>query len=295
MQLAPLRLSKKSTIVQLSDKINQRGLFLAIKTLGNLMPDAGASWAEQLFRKPRRHPAPPEEAQFLSKGLQTWIRVDGKRVSTWTFGQGPWVYLLHGWEGRAGQFRSFVEPLVEAGYRVCLIDAIGHGESEGTLSSLVEFARCLSAAVEHFGPAHAVIGHSMGGPASALAMSRGTTVEKAIFIGSPAEPEKFFNDFVKLLRLPPGISQRMRQKIEEDLEMKWEELPVSYLAPRITGTQLLLIHDVNDKEVPVSATELYEAHWPGARIEKTQGLGHRRILRSDEVIRKTVAFIRESR
>jgi pimeloyl-ACP methyl ester carboxylesterase len=60
------------------------------------------------------------------------------------------------------------------------------------------------------------------------------------------------------------------------------------LAPeRLCGARdagLLVIHDEQDKDVPVSDGRLLVDLWPGARFQGTTGLGHRRILRDPGVI-----------
>ena len=54
---------------------------------------------------------------------------DGASIWYADCGAGPAVVLLHGGLGNAGNFGHQVAPLVEAGYRVILIDSRGHGHS----------------------------------------------------------------------------------------------------------------------------------------------------------------------
>ena len=58
-------------------------------------------------------------------------RVENDGASIWyaDCGDGPAVILLHGGLGNAGNWGYQVAPLVEAGYRVILIDSRGHGRS----------------------------------------------------------------------------------------------------------------------------------------------------------------------
>ena len=58
----------------------------------------------------------------------------------------------------------------------------------------------------------------------------------------------------------------------------------------IPGTGLI-IHDENDQDVPIVNAEELAQHWPQAELVKTNGLGHRRILRDPSVIKKMLAFI----
>jgi predicted alpha/beta hydrolase family esterase len=53
---------------------------------------------------------------------------------------------------------------------------------------------------------------------------------------------------------------------------------------------LLLVQDENDKEVPMKHADALLKVYP-ANIIRTRKLGHTRILKDDEVIRRCVTFI----
>ena len=67
----------------------------------------------------------------------------GQRVAGWSWGDGPAVYLVHGWAGVGGQLAAFVPPLLAGGFRVVTFDAPGHGASAGRRSSIIHFADAL--------------------------------------------------------------------------------------------------------------------------------------------------------
>jgi pimeloyl-ACP methyl ester carboxylesterase len=54
---------------------------------------------------------------------------------------------------------------------------------------------------------------------------------------------------------------------------------------------LLVIHDEDDREMPIRSGELVARSWPRAELVRTSGLGHRRILRDAGVIERTVEFV----
>jgi pimeloyl-ACP methyl ester carboxylesterase len=58
-----------------------------------------------------------------------YIDHDGARIWYATCGEGPSVILLHGGLGHSGNWGYQIPALVEAGYRVVLIDSRGHGRS----------------------------------------------------------------------------------------------------------------------------------------------------------------------
>ncbi len=55
----------------------------------------------------------------------------------------------------------------------------------------------------------------------------------------------------------------------------------------------LVIHDNQDKEVPVADGQAIADRSPAARFLPTEGLGHRRILRSSMVADAIVEFVRD--
>jgi pimeloyl-ACP methyl ester carboxylesterase len=58
------------------------------------------------------------------------------------------------------------------------------------------------------------------------------------------------------------------------------------------GQPCLIVHDLDDRDVPWAEGECYARHWPGARLYTTQGLGHRRVLDAPEVIDAALVFVR---
>jgi pimeloyl-ACP methyl ester carboxylesterase len=59
------------------------------------------------------------------------------------------------------------------------------------------------------------------------------------------------------------------------------------------STPALVVHDRNDKEIPVEDGLALAAAWPGARTLITQGYGHRRIMIAPEVVSAIVAYLTE--
>lgn len=58
-----------------------------------------------------------------------YTECDGARIWHSSYGTGPVVILLHGGLGHSGNWGYQVPALLEAGYRVLLIDSRGHGHS----------------------------------------------------------------------------------------------------------------------------------------------------------------------
>ncbi len=141
--------------------------------LEQVAPSAGARWAETLWftvprtRGPRgRQARPGRPFQVQVRRPHGRRRGLGRRPDG-AAGDPPVVYLVHGWGGWRWQLDPFVDPLVDAGFRVVAFDAPSHGGSgpgpEGPgRSNILEFADALAAVVAANGPAHAVVAHSLG-------------------------------------------------------------------------------------------------------------------------------------
>ncbi|MGH7521389.1 MAG: alpha/beta hydrolase, partial [Gemmatimonadales bacterium] len=81
---------------------------------------AGAAWlTERLFFTAPRRKASAAARAFLARGERFTLRVDGRRVVGWRWGDpaAPAVYLSHGWGSRGARFAAFADPLLAAGYR----------------------------------------------------------------------------------------------------------------------------------------------------------------------------------
>jgi pimeloyl-ACP methyl ester carboxylesterase len=55
---------------------------------------------------------------------------------------------------------------------------------------------------------------------------------------------------------------------------------------------VLIVHDRDDGDVPVADAQAIAAAWAGARLVVTQGLGHRGVLRSSEVVHHLLEFLK---
>src|SRR6266571_270169 len=193
---APSRPCSPPSLPPPRGKTSVRSVRLMFRVLQGVAPERAAAAAERLFFTPPHTRLSPELATVLERGKPFSIVAAGRRVSAWSWGDGPAVYLMHGWGSRGARLGSFVAPLVCAGYRVVTHDAPGHGASDPGTSSLPEFARALRALVERVGPVHGVIAHSMGASATALAMAHGLPVPRAVFLAPAANPAAFVDQFV---------------------------------------------------------------------------------------------------
>lgn len=66
--------------------------------------------------------------------MTRWLERPEGRLAYEVRGEGPLVVCAHGMGDQRGQFRALAPALVDAGYRVALLDLRGHGESDATFT-----------------------------------------------------------------------------------------------------------------------------------------------------------------
>lgn len=228
----------------------------------------------------------------LERGRPFSVRVESHRVACWSWGNtdAPIAYLVHGWGSRGGRLTAYVRPLQAAGFHVIAFDGIGHGASEGGLSSAPQLARTLTALAEVMGPAQAVVAHSLGAVVTTLAMDWGVPVSRAAFLAPNADPVAHTLRWAQRLGLRPDVVARMRAATERRIAFSWDDLDVVVMARRRT-TPLLVVHDATDEVVPWIEGAAVVGAWPGSRFVTTRGLGHSPLVRSPEVVAQVVEFL----
>lgn len=269
---------------------------LAFRLLGALAPRAASRRATRLFLTPPHFPHSGEELALLDHAEASLLPFPTGRVVTWRWGDAaaPQVLLVHGWGGRGAQMRAFVRPLLEAGYGVVAFDAPGHGLSGRGESTFLHFAYAVEAIVRRHGPFAGAITHSFGGPVTTYVLNAGAAIGRIVLIAPPASMIEASRHFARLLALPERVRSLMQAGIEARLGIRWQDFEIEQVAGGLAAPALV-IHDADDRDVPLAAGERYARAWPGARLIATVGLGHRRILRDDAVVREAVAFLDEGR
>jgi pimeloyl-ACP methyl ester carboxylesterase len=219
--------------------------------------------------------------------------VAGKHsIAVWQAGApaAPTVLLVHGWGGRGVQMGSFVAPLLAAGYRVVWFDQPGHGESGRGPVALPDFVRALQALATTHGPFAAAIGHSLGAAALGVAMRSGVPLGRAVLVSPPSSINEHAHRFARLLGITPSIREAMRRRIEHRYGVRFDEIDRIDELERLQ-IPALFVHDTGDKEVPFAHTLRLSERMPGARLIRTYGLGHHRLLRDHAVVRAVVDFV----
>jgi pimeloyl-ACP methyl ester carboxylesterase len=285
---ATLALSANSTIVRYRTSVlAMLRAYFAIAS--RLLPDLARRQAERLFTMPphyagrRTHPVDARRETVIA---------GNRSLAVWQAGPSaaPAVLLAHGWGGRGVQMGHFVAPLLAGGFRVVWFDQPGHGESGRGAVALPDFVRALEALAATHGSFEAAIGHSLGAAALGVALRRGLRLGRIVFVSSPASIDEHTHNFARLLGITPRVLEAMRRRLERRYGVRFAEIDRIEDLERLR-LPALFVHDAGDAEVPFEHALRLSERVPGARLIKTYGLGHYRLLREPSVVGAVVDFV----
>lgn len=258
--------------------------------LSRVAPGLAARLAWRAWTSPRRPQRPEREQALLASAARFQVAHGLEGLAAWSWGEGPTVLLVHGWEGRGSQLAAVVPALVERGYRVVALDAPGHGDSSGRRATFASFLDGVGAVAREVGPLHAVVGHSMGGAVALYAVAHGLPVERLVLL-APADASQALERFMSLVGLGSGARGLMEARVLAHFGRPMEDLSGPGLAAGL-GVELLVVHDEQDVYVPWGdGRRIAEA--AGATLVRTSGLGHHRLLRDAAVVSGVVEFVSE--
>ena len=207
---------------------------------------------------------------------------------------GPVVLLVHGWGGHAGQMLALSEALAAQGLRPVLVEMPAHGRSEGSVSNLPQFARVMeyvTARLQQQGHTlRGVVAHSLAANAGAYAASRGLPAGRLVLVAPPASPLEYTRLFASAFGLREATRMAMQRRIESREGILMGQFEPQSVGPRI-NLPTLVVHDRQDSINRFADGEAYTAAIAGARLFATEGLGHRRILKDEDVLRQVADFL----
>jgi len=252
-------------------------------------PGVVERWIVRRFLTPRRS-AQPAAAPI---GEEWSIRSAGGEITVYSAGLAPRVLLVHGWEGSAGDFSAMARAFQRAGFGVVTFDQPAHGRSGGRRTTLPAMARAVLDVARATGPFVGVVGHSLGGAATLLALRDGLPARCAVLIAPPYDARPF----VQLLGAHVGATAprvagaiaRLERHVGSAVGGRATDRAAELA--RVPG---LVLHDRADRAVPFAHGVSVAAAWPGARFVPLDGVGHRRALDAPVIHDEILRFIRQS-
>ena len=270
------------------------------RVLCRVAPSAAAVFARRLIGTPPRHAPRKWELELAGRAQSSSVKVGRKTIPVVAWGQGRTVLLVHSWGGRGTQMGRFVDPLVDAGFRVVAFDLPAHGVAGTGETDMVECAAAVAAVAsaqsEAGHPVAAVIAHSFGVMTALLASrEHGFVIPKLVSIGAFESCRWFIDAAQNHLALSDEVATRIRQNFEarHGNRVTWDQLSVVEML-RASRAKTLIIHDRFDREIPYEHSYALRSVDRNGAYFPTVGLGHRRILGDAAVIARSVAGLLES-
>jgi len=290
----------------MADK-NEQNLPAKIKWLqrffsvaGNVAPVTAIDIMVNLVFTPRKRVLRPPHKALLKKAQKHTVQVNEFRnpsrkieMKYYVWGSSHrTVLLVHGWDAMALDYYKLIPVLVENGYRVIAIDGPAHGGSQGTTSNLLHFKEAMAQLIEKTGTPYAIIGHSMGGGASAyLLMEYEILVNRLIMIAIPIVSGRFFEQVFDMLKVPQKMQKIFFKGMEEEFDTPLEKMNLIKRKEKIKADKIMLIYDEDDDVVSLPDIKHFLSVRPEIKSFNAKGTGHNTIIRNKKVIEEIVSFL----
>ena len=110
-------------------------------------------------------------------------------------------------------------------------------------------------------------------------------------------PDSFL-ERIKYISFQVGIAEKAQKalirKLERELKTKIQTIAVSEFVKNISVKNVLILHDRNDKIIPLKQAELVNENCMGSQLEIIENTGHYKILTEVFVMDKIVKFLKTS-
>ena len=266
---------------------------LLVRIASNLFPNQITSFAYDQLSNPQVRKLRENELATLEKANKEKFNFKSFNIQlySWKGGEKK-VLLIHGWEGQAGNFSDLIEQLLADGYTVYSFDAPSHGFSSKGKTSLFEFTELVGVLIKKH-DVKLLVSHSFGGVATTYALFRNQDIKikKYILITTPDKFIERIDDVSEMVGINDKVKNRLISRLEKETNNNVRNLNVSEFVKAINVEKSLIIHDINDKVIPISRSKNVHKNWPVSEFMEIEGTGHFRILRTKEVINKIINYL----
>lgn len=216
------------------------------------------------------------------------IGVDGAELAGFTVGDGPLVFLVHGWGGRASQMGLLATAIAENGFQVVAIDAPGHGDGR-TTSDIFQISKAVEALVEHFGAPEAVVAHSLGSMAVVRAF-RDHMPLSIVLLSPLLDVEVALERFIERAQLAPWTARSLVRRIRKFVGVEWDSFVEGHETD-FGNSRLLIVHDPKDTDAPFETSAVISATRANTDLWVSDSAGHTGVLQDPDVLKRIAGFL----
>jgi len=288
-----------------SQRMYLRYLRTKFKTLGLVSPQVAGKLAFNLFCTPypkytkRKAPAIFHQAN----GIQVKVKGNGlHNIGSSTLNGFEWrsnkpngktVLIAHGYASYAYKFEQYIQPLLKMGCRVLCFDAPGHGLSQGKYINIVIYQEAIQEIIKDHGPIDYFIGHSLG--AITLAMVAETISHpqnhKFVLIAPATKTTTTFESYFNMMHLKEGIKAAFIEELQRHTHHPVSFFEADRALAKYSGP-VLWVHDQEDMVCPYKdLIDFKNKASENIKFLTTNGLGHNKVYKTQEVIDKIMAFL----
>lgn len=247
------------------------------------------------FFGPSKYEVKSADQAILDRGKNSRIPFADGELAVTTWGDsGPVVLLMHGWGGSRAQMTGFVDPLLNAGFRVVAYDQPAHGESDGKTTNVLEIAPTMDLVMKQEGKFDFIIAHSFGTliTSYALVHLNFALPSKLVYFGAFNRLMDSLPRFQALAQLPDEIIDGLRGMIHEKFGKDVLDSIVGEHLVKQIQIPALMFHDRSDNVTPVEDSRAIANAWTEAQYIETNNLGHRGALQSEEIHEQVIKFLK---
>lgn len=272
-----------------------------LKTLTMVSPRKAAEAAFRIFCTPHAAKPPRKSPPVFHKAEPLQIKSEGNVLRGWRWKaehpNGKKILIVHGFRSYAWKFEKFIPLLRKEGFEVIAFDAPAHGHSEGKRINAYIYRQAILDIEATYGPLYGIIGHSLGGLATALAAEEMTDPHerKLVLVAPATETGSAIRNFFSIL----PVDQKVEEAFEEII-VETTGKPVSYFSvsrvARESQVQIFWVHDQHDTICPFDDVKpLLSEDLPNTRFLVTEKLGHSRIYKEQWVVQEILRFLTDDR
>ena len=280
-----MKLSQKLVVGYFRAKLNMLSL---------ISKKMAAVSAFNLFCTPLRKSRAKTPPVF-SKGEPLEFTINDHKIRgyRWNHPSSKKVLIVHGFESSSKNFERYVNALIKKEYEVLMFDAPAHGRSSGRRITLPLYMATIRRIYDLYGPVDAFIGHSFGGLVLSHFLETLPRNEqgKVVFIAPATEMVTSIDFFFKFLHLGDDVRKEFDKIILEKGGFDASHYSMRRTMKNIEA-DVLWFHDEEDELTPIGdALKVRDDSHPNVRFYISNGLGHRRIYRDNNIFRETIDFL----
>lgn len=208
------------------------------------------------------------------------------------FNNGCKILICHGFDSHSYKFERYIEPLCKQGFEVFAFDAPAHGVSTGKTINALLYMNMILKIDADYGPLYAIMAHSFGGIAVALAVEKlkMNHLKRLVLVAPATETTRSLNDFCRYLYISDRLKAGMEKLIIQIGGQPASWFSVARIIQSVT-IPTLWVQDKSDTITPYADMEhLTKINLPSVEFLITEGLGHS-LYREDKVAAKIIEFI----